>query len=120
MIEKSPKDLLPIGMQLFFRDFFLDKKVTKKSSRLECCRTGPFPSPIGMAPARSVLALCWPGGLQEGQGLFNLLSQHSQYGFRSNRHLGDRTEAGSHVLYAGSKGMDFIVDDQETVVVAMR
>lgn len=73
-----------------------------------------------MAPARGVLALCWPGGLQEGQGLFNLLSQHSQYGFRSNRHLGDRTEAGSHVLYAGTEEMDLVVDNQETVVVTMR
>ena len=82
------------------------RKVTRKEGR------------HGLRTRRLSIVLAWR--TSRGQGLFNLLSHHSQYGFRSNRHLGDRTEAGSHVLYAGTEEMDLVVDDQETVVVTMR
>lgn len=54
------------------------------------------------------------------RGSCKLLFQQPQYGFRGNCHLGNRTEAGAHVLYAGTKEVNLAVNDQETVVVAMR
>jgi len=40
------------------------EKSPKNQADGKCSRTGPYPSPIGVAYARSVIAFCGPAGLQ--------------------------------------------------------